>query len=86
MGIYDIRANPITQDEGGHMGLTLSHISALDTMRMLRNAGEDIRAMNTTRLYPPSPWKEKRFAIGDFVDYGLRRSKSSFHSQVLCAE
>ena len=72
------------------MGLTLSHISALDAMRTIRNMGEDLRAKDTSKLYPPSPWKGKRFASGDFADEKWQRQKPSakhpLHILVGCHE
>lgn len=51
---------------GDALGITLSHISALDAMRTLRCGGTDIHAMETTTLRAPSPWRGSRWTMGPF--------------------
>lgn len=48
------------------MGLTLSHVSALDATRAIRCNGSDLRKMTTTELCAPSVWKGERWVMGLF--------------------
>ena len=49
------------------MGLTLSHLSALDVLRTLRAEGTNIHEMDVTRLDTPSPWKGERWSKRNFA-------------------
>lgn len=48
------------------MGLTLSHLSALDITRTLRSEGRNLREMESIPLRSPSPWVGKRWSKRDF--------------------
>lgn len=48
------------------MGLTLSHQSALDALRMFRRGGENPKEIDMTRIACPSPWVGKRWTMREF--------------------
>lgn len=48
------------------MGITLSHLSALGVLRMLRAEGAGIREMDSTPLVRPSTWVGRRWTMREF--------------------
>lgn len=65
------------------MGLTLSHLSALDVVRTLRSEGEDLRSMDAIRLASPMPWMGKRWNVRAFDEpswkWGVPSAKNPLH-------
>ena len=49
------------------MGITLSNLSALDTLRKLRFDGSNVQKMDSIPLLLPSPTSGKRWTTGDFL-------------------
>lgn len=69
------------------MGITLSHVSALDAMRDLRCKGVDIHAMDATILRPNSPWTGEHWTMRRFAPTEWRFAAPSRgrHLHVLAA-
>ncbi len=44
------------------MGVTLSHVSALEVLRQLRGKGNNVAEMDRIELRAPSPWKQARWS------------------------
>lgn len=70
------------------MGLTLSHLSALDATRSLRSKGMDLQEFDTTKLFAPVPWKGKRWAMREFStdQWSWRQPSRKQHLDVLVRE
>lgn len=54
------------------MALTFSHVSALDIVRQLRTAGQNIREMDPATFAAPTPWKGKRWTMREFQSENWR--------------
>lgn len=48
------------------MGITLSHLSALDAIRTLRCEGHNLKEMTPIGLAEPAPWVGKRWSMREF--------------------
>ncbi len=67
------------------MGITLSHVSALDATRAIRCKGSDLREMTTTKLLAPSVWRGERWRTGLFgeADWQWQTPSKRHHLHVL---
>ena len=50
-----------------NMGITLSHISALHAMRVLRSDGRDLKRLDPAPVATPAPWVGKRWSMHEFA-------------------